>query len=375
MTAPRATPFHARAAALSRCNSWAMRNEATLATHYSDAEDEALAARSRVVLSDISWRWRIDVTGARAAEFLSRLLTRDPSQLAPGKALKALWLSDGGGVRGAGALARYGRNTFRLVAAAPDMAWIVRAAEQLDVTIRDVTTETGGLALIGPFARAVLKAAGLGAEIEQLAFTRLFWRGLDVTISRWGEQGGYELWCNADDCLALWDRLMRAGAPFGIQPAGLIAMDILDVEAGIARPLRDWMPARDGDATTPTPASLSLESLIDPAHENFNGRVAWQNARGKEPRKLVGIEIDSDTPVPHAPLTAGGHVIGHTFSSFYSPALRRAIALAQVQTLAIKTGAVFSLALPSSREDPQPRTAAARIVELPFLNPPDQIGP
>jgi aminomethyltransferase len=370
-----ATPFHARAAALNRHNNWAVRNGMTLATDYSDARDEALAARSRVALADISWRWRVDIAGARAAEFLSRLLTRDPSQLVPGTASKALWLSDGGGVRGAGALARYGRNTFRLVGAAPDMAWIVRAAEQFEATVRDVTDQAGGLALAGPFARAVLKSAGLGAEIEPLAFTRLFWRGLDVTISRWGEHGGYELWCKAEDCLVLWDRLMRAGARFGIQPVGIAAMDLLDVEAGIARPHRDWQPVHDGMDDTPTPGSLSLESLIDENHAAFNGRVAWLNARTREPRKLVGIEIDSDTPAPHTPIMVGGQVIGRTFSSFYSPALRRAIALAQVQTLSVKLGQNLSLTLPPSSGKPLLRKVGARIVELPFLRAPDQIQP
>ena len=372
MTALRATPFHVRAAALNRANSWATRNGVTLATHYSDAEDEALAARSRVVLADISWRWRVDFSGARVEGFLSRLLTRDPAKLSPETTLKALWLSDGGGVRGAGALARYGKRAFRLVSAAPDMAWIARAAEQFDITLRDVTGAEGGVALIGPYACAVLKAAGLGVDLDPLAFKRLFWRGLDVTLSRWGEHGGYELWCKADDCLALWDRLMRAGASFGIQAAGLTATDILDVEGGIPRPHRDWKPAQDGEATAPTPASLSLESLIDETHLGFNGRIAWLNAREGEPRKLVGIEIDSETSAPHAPLIADRQVVGRTFSSFYSPALRRAVALAQVQKLSIKTGARFSLPLQPSSENPLLRTATARIVELPFLKAPEQ---
>jgi glycine cleavage system aminomethyltransferase T len=58
---------------------------------------EALAARLRVAIADISWRRRIMLEGARAVEFLSKLVTRDAAKLSPGTSLKALWLSDGGG--------------------------------------------------------------------------------------------------------------------------------------------------------------------------------------------------------------------------------------------------------------------------------------
>ncbi len=372
MTFVRATPFHIRTGALNRVNSWTTRNGATLATHYSNVDDEALAARARVVVADISWRWRMAFEGARAGEFLPRLLTRDPAQLSPGTALKALWLSDGGGVRGAGALARYGRDSFRLVAASPDSDWIARAAAQFDVSVRDVSEDEGGLAIVGPYARDLVQSAGLDASLEPLAFRKLFWRGLDVTISRWGEHGGYELWCKADDCLLLWDRVMRAGVPFGLQPAGLAAMDILDVEAGVARPQRDWQPACGGLTATPTPASLSLESLVDEKHETFNGRTAWSNARAKETRKLVGIEIDSEIAAPHTPLMTGGSVVGRTFSSFYSPSLRRAIALAQIE--AAPPDAVLTLAVPPTFEHPALRNVAAHIADLPFLPAPDQIA-
>ncbi|HEY1837223.1 MAG TPA: glycine cleavage T C-terminal barrel domain-containing protein [Rhizomicrobium sp.] len=369
----RATPFHVRAAALNRSNGWIARNSATLAICYSDIADEALAARARVAVADISWRWRVAFEGPRASEFLSRLLTRDSAQLVPGIAFKALWLSDGGGVRGAGALARYGRESFRLVSAASDSEWIRRAALQFDVRTRDTTTEEGGLAIVGPCAKALLSGAGLEPDLERLAFRRQFWRGLDVTISRWGEHGGYELWCGADDCVALWDRIMRAGAPFGIQPVGLAAMDILDVEAGIARPWRDWQPAGDALAQAPTPASLSLESLIDESHNDFNARAAWLNARAKETHKLVAIELDSLTPAPHTLLTANGQPVGRTYSSFYSPSLRRAIALAQIETAMLDVP--LSLTVPATFEDPALRTVMARVVKAPLLPPVEQLAP
>ncbi len=223
----------------------------------------------------------------------------------------------------------------------------------------------GGLSLIGPHADAVLQEAGIDATLEPLAFRKTFWGGLDVTLSRFGEHGGYEIWCAANDGVIVWDRLMQAGISSGLQPVGTDAMDILDLEAGIPRPNRDYAPARDGFARAPTPKSLGLEKLIDENHLSFNGRVAHLAAR--ETKTLVGLEIDSVTPAPHTPLARNGQAVGHTLSSLYSPALRRAIALAIVEDAAAKPGTELSLTLPPSAEAPQLRAANARVRELPFL--------
>jgi len=374
MSEPRATPFHARAADANRGNAWTTRNGVTLAGVYTSVDDEALAARARAVVADISWRWRAMAEGARAAEFMARLLTKDAGALSPGEALKALWLGDAGGVRGACVAARYGRQSYLIAAAASDRDWIAAAAARFEVALRDVSEAEGGLGLAGPYARAVLNAAELDAALEPLAFKKMFWRGLDVTLSRWGELGGYEIWCAAADAIPVWDRIAQAGAAFGLQPAGLAAMDVLDVETGIARPIRDYSAARDANAAAPTPASLGLERLIDPDHD-FNGRAAWLKARTLEKKRLVGIEIDSDVAAPHMPLSRDGASVGHTMTSVHSPALRRAIALAQVDASAAEPGTVLSVTLPASLENPALGRAAARIVPLPFLETPDSIAP
>ncbi|HEV2561886.1 MAG TPA: glycine cleavage T C-terminal barrel domain-containing protein [Rhizomicrobium sp.] len=362
----RATPFHARVAAANRGNDWLTRNGVTLARAYDDAHEEALAARFRCVLVDISWRWRVMLEGPHVMEFLGRLLTRDVSQLAPGQALKALWLADGGGMRGAGAIARYGKESFLLVSTAPDFDWIARAASRFDVGMREISE--GGLALIGPHAGAILQAAGIDFTLEPLSLRKTFWRGLDVTLSRFGEQGGYEIWRDADDGLVVWDRLMRTGAPFGLQPAGITATDILDLEAGIARPIRDYAPARDGNAKTPTPKSLGLEILIDASHETFNGRAACLAAQ--ETKTLVGLEIDCETPAPFTPLLHNGQIAGHTLTSLYSPALRRAIALAQIEISASQPGTQLVLTLSPCAETPAFRNITARVTDLPFVSAP-----
>jgi glycine cleavage system aminomethyltransferase T len=371
----RATPFHGRAAALNLFNRWTARNGFTLTADYGDTVQEVLAARTRVVMADISWRWRFFAKGAKAGPFLARLVTRNVGELSPGESIKALWLNDGGAVRGAGVIARFASDNFFVASAATDEQWFSSAASAFDVTLQDVTESEGGVALIGPYAAAVLTAAGLDADIAPLGFRKLFWRGMDVTISRWGEQNGYEIWCAADDCYLLWDRLMRAGASFGIQPAGLSAMDVLDIQAGVPRPARDYLPAKDGFTVDPSVESLALERLIDEQHLAFNGRAAWFANRGKSKTILVGVEIDSETPAPFTTLMRHGASAGHTLASVYSPVLRRAIALAQVERSSATTGTTFTLVIPGSLEISDQRSVSARLVKLPFIDVPDSISP
>ena len=356
----RVTPFHSRAAAANRLNAWANRNGYTLAAQYDDANAEALAAHTTAVMADISWRWRVMIEGARAEEFLTRLLTRNPAKLAPGQAFKALWLTDRGAVRGAGAVARFGRESFQLVTTQSDLDWIVRGAALFDVQVRDV--EEGGLAVVGPYAAKIFDAAGFGDPLETLTLRKVFWRGLDVTLSRLGEHGGFEIWCKPDDAPIVWGRSLKAGEPFAMKLEGLNAMDVLDLEAGVPRPGRDYEPARDGFATAPTPFDLKRESLIDDDHLLFNGRAACLSA--PRTRTRVGIELDSDKPASHIALLRNGQRVGVTLNSLYSPALQRAVALATIDTSAAEPGTRLTL----------PDSTAVAVVALPFLSVPDPIA-
>ncbi len=367
-----ATPFHARTAHANRDNVWLSRNGFTLGSRYTGAAEEALAARSRAVIADISWRPRLALTGRRAAEMLARMMTRDPAKLSVGQAFKAAWLSDGGGVRGAGIVARAGADVFIVASAASDLKWFEMAAVQFHVRLHELTG--GGLALIGPYAAYVLKQAGLSPKLEPLQVQRARWKDIDVTISRWGEHGGYELWCKSSDAVLVWDRLVRAGEWFGLMPAGVEAMDTLDIEAGVARPERDYHPARGGFDEKPSPQSLGLERLIDFEHSNFNGRARWLALRETDQFVLVGIEIDCDEPAANTPLMRGERNVGYTIASCYSPALRRAIALAQIEAAFSELGTKFSLTLPPTRERRRFQSVSAHVASLPFLAAPAPVA-
>lgn len=372
MSIVRATPFHARTAEANRGNRWTTRGGFTLAAACGGTAEEASAARLSVAMGDISWRWRVMLEGPRVGELVRRLFTRDATALKPGEALKALWLADGGGVRGAGVVARLGKQSFQLVAAAEDSAWTTDAAALFGVGVRDVTEAEGGLAIVGPYAAKLIAALGLDPALKKLAFRKVFWRQLDVTVSRFGEHGGYELWCKADDALYLWDRVTRAGEAFALIPAGLDAMDVLDIEAGVSRPGRDYDGARSAVDAEPLAGELRLSKLIDEMLTGYNGERGARAARPK--RALVGLLLDGERPAPFTAVMRDGAVAGRTLSSCVSPLLRRAIALAQLDEAHAAPGTKLSLTLPGTR-DLLPAVANATVVDLPFLPAPDPLAP
>ena len=352
----RATPFHARAAEANRFNAWENRGGCTLASRYGRSDEEAVAARFGAVIADISWHWRAEIAGPRAREFAFRLFTRDVSALAIGTAKEALWLNDAGAVRGAGSVARLAEDRFLLVSTLEDSDWVASAARLYDVAVRDVTAEEGGLALIGPTARKILTAAGIDTDVAPMATRRFDWRGLDTVLSRFGL--GYELWCDPDGALIMWDRLVTAGRGFALRPAGLEALDILEYESGVTRAAREFRPARDGFAPQPSPQSLGLSGLVDRAHV-FNGRTGVI-AAGSD-ASLAGVVLDSEDPVDGAPLTHDGRTVGRMLNSRFSPAMRAVIGMA-----------ILADPWPAGRLMAGP--TPCRPVALPFLPIPAPIG-
>jgi aminomethyltransferase len=344
----KATPLHARYAELNRLNRWENRSGFTLSTALADPRAEALAVRFGAAMADLSWHWRVTIAGERAAAFVSRLLTQDALKLEPGQAQRALWLGDGGAVRGIATLARLGKS-YLLISEREDAAWIAAAAGLYGVEV--TPREDGVIALTGSYAGKVLAASGLDPELPPLGLRRVFWRGLDVMLSRFGE--GYELSSPADEAQIAWDRLAAAGKPYALMPVGIAAADLFALESGVVRAGRDFEPARDGFAEAPLPQTLALDGLVDPSHD-FNGRAAFR--KGGAGRTLAGVLFDADTPMPQTVLTGKSGAAGRTLGSAFSPALGRAVALAVLTPEAAAPGTLLSAG-----------TATCRVTALPFL--------
>jgi aminomethyltransferase len=243
------TPFHPRTATLCEAQNWRRWAGHIVAGSYELLHDrEYWAIRSAAALIDVSPLFKYSITGPDAARLLNRVVTRDVSRCAVGQVMYTPWCDEAGKVIDDGTVSRLGESAFRLTAADPNLRWLHENAFGLNVQMEDVSAHIAALALQGPNSREILKQV-VDAPLDGLKYYRLTparIRGLPVTISRTGYTGdlGYEIWAEAQHAEPLWDTLVEAGGPYGITPAGMLALDVARVEAGLLLIEVDYVSSR-----------------------------------------------------------------------------------------------------------------------------------
>jgi aminomethyltransferase len=391
------TPLDARAAPLNRKRQWREWSGYWASSAYADAHDiEYNAIREAAALIDVSPLHKYRVTGADAMRLLDRVITRDATKLKVGQVYYTPWCDEHGKVIDDGTVHRIADSELLWTAADPQLRWLTMNARGLDVDVEDVSEALAAIALQGPLSRAVLEAA----TAESFADLRYFRRrnatlaGIPVGVSRTGYTGdlGYEVWVPAERAGAVWDALMGAGQPYAIRPAGMLALDVVRLEAGLILLEVDYTSARH--ALNPeqnySPYELALDRLVDLAKGPFVGQLALgrEAARGGPARRLVGVRLEWDgiealyraQDLPPAisavvdrapvPVFAGGPVrgerqIGKVTSLGWSPILKQAIGLASVPPAYSAPGA--RVAVEWTVEGRRGRVPAT-VVPLPFLD-------
>jgi aminomethyltransferase len=366
------------------------------ASAYADYHDiEYNAIREQAALIDVSPLYKYQVRGRDAERLVDRVITRDATKLKVGAVYYTPWCDEDGKVVDDGTIHRLAADRFRWTAADPQYRWLTMNASGLEVRIEDVTESLAAVALQGPWSRAVLEAA----TGESFADLRYFRRrpatvgGTAVDVSRTGYTGdlGYELWIPSGRAVRVWDALMAAGAPWGIRPAGMLALDVVRLEAGLILLEVDYTSARhamNADQAY-SPYEIGLGRLVDLGKAEFVGRRALLAERraGGPSRRLVGLELDWDDIVAlfdarglpptapatvsrtHIPLfeTGSGRQIGRVTSLGWSPILKKPIALASVPPSHERVGS--RVAVEWTVEARRGRVRAT-VVELPFLDLP-----
>ncbi|MCL4800567.1 MAG: aminomethyltransferase family protein [Burkholderiales bacterium] len=388
----RTTPFHARTAALCASHAWRRWAGYVVASSYELSHDrEYHAIRSAAALLDVSPLCKYLVAGRDAARLLDRMVPRDVSRAGIGQVLYTPWCDAAGKVLDDGTIARLDETVFRVTAAEPGLRWLEANAAGLDVSIEDTSDATAALALQGPSARDILERA-CGADLAGLRYFRLTAAriaGHPVTISRTGYTGdlGYEIWLDAADALPVWDALVAAGTPYGITPAGMLALDVARIEAGLMLLDVDYVSARKAliESQTSSPYELDLGWTVDLGKETFVGRdaLAAEAARGPAWR-FVGIAVDWDSferlfaeagLAPRVPLAAwrtsvplygDGGQVGYATSGVWSPLLKQYIALAHVEARPAAPGPARER---EGTREHRRRRAAAHVVKKPFFDP------
>ena len=390
------TAFHPATAPLNRKQQWREWSGYFASSVYADAHDiEYNAIREAAALIDVSPLYKYTVSGRDAERLVDRVITRDATRLTPGRVYYTPWCDEHGKVIDDGTVHHLDDGSYRWTAADPQLRWLRQNTAGLDVDIADVSESTGALALQGPLSRAVLEAV-TGEDFADLRYFRrrassfkAGRRKVAVDVSRTGYTGdlGYELWVAADDAVALWEALMAAGAAYGIRPAGMLALDVVRLEAGLILLEVDYTSARH--AMNPeqnySPAEIGLGRLVSFDKADFVGRLALEREQraGGPARRLVGLELDwydieglfSAQDLPPAispvvdrsprPVFVGGRQVGKATSVGWSPILKQAIALASVPPSHEPVGSKVDVEW--SVEGRRGRVAGT-VVDLPFLD-------
>ena len=386
----KSTPFHSRTAALCASHAWRRWAGYVVASSYElSHEREYHSIRAAAALFDISPLYKYRIAGRDAARLLDRVTTRDVSRTQPGQVLYTGWCDGAGKLLDDGTVARLAESHFRMTSADPNLRWLQDNALGLKVEVEDISEAMAALSLQGPFARTILEKLG---ELPPLRYFRLAetkLRDIPVSVSRTGYTGdlGYEIWASKEDAVRLWDALAEAGRPYGLMPAGMLALDVARIEAGLMLLDFDYVSARKAltESQTSSPYELDLGWTVDLSKPSFVGRTSLEEEARRGPQwRFVGVEVEWDllerlhaeaglaTRVPavpwrtSVPIYAGGEQAGYATSGGWSPLLKKYIALAHLRAPWAEPGTALEMEVTVEHRR---RRAAVRVVKRPFFDP------
>jgi folate-binding protein YgfZ len=340
------------------------RDGCRVAAHYGDARAEYEATRGwGAALFDLSSRGRIEVSGGEAVQFLSGMVTNDVARLEDGAWMQAAFPNPQGRLVASARVFRRG-GAFLFDTEAATYARLLKHLERFtlagDFRVRDLTADVALLSVQGARASEVVGAV-LGPEsaaTPRARTTSVGFGGGEVTSARATHtaEDGFDLFVSSVEAEALWNALVAAGA----RPAGFDALEVLRVEAGLARYGVDASEANvvlevvdEAEAVSYTKGCYTGQEII--------ARIHW---RGHVAKRLAGVVFEGDAEPPEGARlrdAAEGRDAGRITSRVFSPRLGRHVALALVKYdyLAPGTGLkVFS---------EEAEVGAARVAALPLV--------
>jgi aminomethyltransferase len=358
-------------------------------THH---EHEYNAIRNAAALIDVTPLYKYRVTGKDATRLVDRLITRDMRKVSVGQVLYTPWCDERGKVIDDGTVSRLEENVYRWTAADPSLRWFRQNAAGMDVDIQDISENVAALALQGPTSGKLLAAAAEAdiAGLKYFRVTRGSIAGVPVEISRTGYTGdlGYEIWMPWENAPCVWDALVAAGRAFDVRPAGMLALDVARIEAGLLLIDVDFHSSKKAliEAQRYSPFEMGLSRLVSLEKNPFVGQAALrEEARRGSAREIVGLEVEwmevealyervgMAPQIPAAasrvsvPVYRDADQSGKATSTTWSPTLKKLIALATVRKEDSAAGTPLSMEI---TVEAVRHRVTARVVPTPFFNPP-----
>jgi aminomethyltransferase len=386
------TAFHPRTSQLNSKMAWGEWSGYFAAAVYADFHDiEYSAIREQAALIDVSPLYKYLVTGPDAARLVDRVMTRDVAKLAVDRVFYTPWCNEDGKVIDDGTVTRRGEQEFFWTAADPTYRWFVLNATGLDVQIEDVSDQVAGVAIQGPRSRMILEAATRQdwADVRYFGHRRTEIGGVDVSVTRTGYTGdlGYEVWVPTEQAVEVWDALWEAGGPHGIRPAGIRALDVARLEAGLILIEAEYTSARHAISLEQqySPFEIGLGRLVDLGKAAFVGRHALvlEQRRGGPGRRLVGLDLDwsgiegmyalHDLPPgvsaivqrDSVPVYKDGEHVGRATSVGWGPTIKKMVGFGSLSPRLAGRGTRVSVEWTVEGERGK---VGATVVELPFLD-------
>jgi aminomethyltransferase len=339
---------------------------------------EYWACREKAAIMDLSPLRKFEVLGPDAETLVQAAVTRDIRRLAIGQVVYTAVCNDTGGMIDDATVFRIADDNFRFVGGDPyDGVHLKALAERLGlqrVFVKPSTDELHNVAVQGPRSRDILKeivwAPPTQPQLEELKWFRFLvgrigrYDGIPIVVSRTGYSGelGYEVWCHPDDAPAVWDAIMEAGAPHGLMPLGLDALDMLRIESGLI-----FAGYEFDDQVDPFEAGIGFAVALD-TPEDFVGKQALIERREHPQRRLVGLELAGNETAGHGDCVheAGGRSqIGVVTSGTRSPILRKNVALCRMSTQFAEVGTEVEV----GKLDGHQKRIPATVVPFPFYDP------
>ena len=297
------------------------------------AEYEAVRGGGGAGLFDLSSRGRVEVSGGEAVQFLNGMLTNDVARLEDGAWMSAAFPNPQGRLVASARVFRRG-DAFLFDTESATYERVLRSLERFtlagDFRVRDLTRETAIISVQGARARDVVGAAlgDLAAETARGRVSTARFQNGEVTVARATHtaEDGFDLFVSAAAAASLWNALVVAGA----RPAGFDALEILRVEAGVAR---YGVDATDANVVTEVLDETSAVSYTKGCYtgQEIIARIHW---RGHVAKKLAGLVFDRDAEPPtdaRIKSCVEDREVGRITSTVFSPRLRRQVALGLVK--------------------------------------------
>jgi folate-binding protein YgfZ len=299
---------------------------------FGDVLREYAAVRERGAgLLDLTPRGRIKVTGSEAIQFLNGLITNDMKDLSENQWMPAAFPNVQGRLIASIRVIRLPDEdapVFILDTEAATHQAVFKLVERFtlagDFRVTDLTDTTALISLQGKQANQIATRL-LGSSVADLgnkAACVVEWNGLNVSVLRATHTSadGFDLIIDAGKSTDLWNAFLKAGA----WPVGLKALEMLRIEAGIAR------YGVDIDDTLVV-SETNLDEAVSYTKGCYIGQeiIARIKYRGHVAKKLTGVMFEKATKVePGGRLrSSDDKEAGRLTSVTYSPHLGRTVAL------------------------------------------------